>query len=97
MNLYIFRSIYKLLDIKFLNESCRKLRRLVGFLFRSMYFVSSASWVKVKGKLASPKEAPILVTAPHSSFFDPLAVLLTGPASVVGKVEAGEIPFYGSK
>jgi 1-acyl-sn-glycerol-3-phosphate acyltransferase len=62
-----------------------------------MYFVGGAHHVKVKGKLASPKEAPILVTAPHSSFFDPLAVLFTGPSSVVGKVEAGEIPFYGSK
>lgn len=61
-----------------------------------MYVVGSANYVKVKGKLASPKEAPILVTAPHSSFLDPLAVLLTGPASVVGKIEAGEIPFYGS-
>ena len=70
---------------------------MVGFLFRSMYVVSSANYVKIKGKIASPKEAPILVTAPHSSFFDPLAVILSGPASVVGKIEAGEMPFYGSK
>lgn len=53
--------------------------------------------MKVKGKLASKEEAPILIGAPHSSFFDALAVLLSGPASVVGKIEAGEIPLYGSR
>lgn len=62
-----------------------------------MYFVGSANWVKVKGKLARTDEAPILVCAPHSSFFDALAVLISGPSSVVGKIEASEIPFYGSK
>lgn len=74
----------------------RKLRTLVGYIFRSMYFVGSANYIKVKGVLSSPKEAPILVGAPHSSFFDALAVLISGPSSVVGKVEAGDIPFYGS-
>lgn len=62
-----------------------------------MYFVGSANYVKIKGKQASKDEAPILVGAPHSSFFDALSVLLSGPAAVVGKVEAGEIPFVGSK
>jgi lysophosphatidylcholine acyltransferase / lyso-PAF acetyltransferase len=62
-----------------------------------MFFVGSANWVKIKGKIADPKDAPILVGAPHSSFFDAIAVLVSGPASVVGKVEAGEIPFYGSE
>lgn len=75
----------------------RKLRTVVGYLFRSMYFVGSANWIKIKGQIASPKEAPILVGAPHSSFFDALSVLISGPASVVGKIEAGEIPLYGSK
>jgi lysophosphatidylcholine acyltransferase / lyso-PAF acetyltransferase len=62
-----------------------------------MFFIGSANWVKVKGTIASSKDAPILVGAPHSTFFDALAVLVSGPASVVGKVEAGEIPFFGSK
>lgn len=59
--------------------------------------MGSANWVTIKGKIATPKEAPILVCAPHSSFFDALSVLISGPSSVVGKVEAGDIPFYGSK
>lgn len=62
-----------------------------------MFAVGSANWVKVKGTLASPREAPILLGAPHSSFFDALSPLLTGPASVVGKVEAADIPLVGSK
>lgn len=62
-----------------------------------MFFFGSAQWVKVKGKLAPAKEAPILVCAPHSSFYDSLAVIVSGPSSVVGKIEASQIPFYGSK
>jgi lysophosphatidylcholine acyltransferase / lyso-PAF acetyltransferase len=51
----------------------------------------------VKGKQASCSEAPILVGAPHTSFYDVLAVLVSGPASCVGKIEASDIPFFGSK
>lgn len=62
-----------------------------------MFAAGSANWITVKGKRVSPKEAPILVGAPHSSFFDTLVVLTAGPASVVGKIEASEIPFFGSE
>lgn len=62
-----------------------------------MFFFGSAHWIKVKGKLAPAKEAPILVCGPHTSFYDSLAVLISGPSSVVGKIEASHIPFYGSK
>lgn len=75
----------------------RKLRSVCGFLFRGIFTVGSAHWVTVKGEIAPPEEAPILVAAPHSSFFDSLAVLISGPSSVVGKIEAGDIPFYGSE
>lgn len=51
----------------------------------------------MKGKQAPVEEAPIFVAAPHTSFFDALAVIISGPSSVVGKVEAGEIPFFGSE
>lgn len=61
-----------------------------------MFFVGTAHYVTIKGKRASSKEAPVLIGAPHTSFFDTLSVLISGPGSVVGKVEAGEIPFYGS-
>jgi lysophosphatidylcholine acyltransferase/lyso-PAF acetyltransferase len=66
-------------------------------MFRTMFVFGSANWIKIKGKLVSPKEAPILLGAPHSSFLDALSVLSTGPASVVGKIEAADIPFFGSK
>jgi 1-acyl-sn-glycerol-3-phosphate acyltransferase len=51
----------------------------------------------VKGKQASCKEATILVGAPHTSFYDVLVVLASGPASFVGKIEASDIPFFGSE
>lgn len=75
----------------------RKVRSVVAFLFRAMFTAGSANWITVKGKRVSSKEAPILVGAPHTSFFDALVVLTSGPATVVGKVEAAAIPFYGSK
>jgi lysophosphatidylcholine acyltransferase / lyso-PAF acetyltransferase len=62
-----------------------------------MYFVGSGHYVKIIGTRASPKEAPILIGAPHTSFFDALSVIISGPGSVVGKIEAGQIPFYGSR
>lgn len=74
----------------------RVLKRIVGFLFRGMYFFGSVHFVAVKGKRAHPKEAPIIIGGPHTSFFDAITVILSGPGSVVGKIEAGEIPFYGS-
>lgn len=72
------------------------LKKIVGWLFRAMFVVGSAHYVKVKGVRASAKEAPVLIGAPHTSFFDTLTVIVSGPGSVVGKIEAGEIPFYGS-
>ena len=62
-----------------------------------MFFFGTAHFVTIKGKRASSKEAPVLIGAPHTSFFDTISVLISGPGSVVGKVEAGEIPFVGSK
>lgn len=62
-----------------------------------MFTAGSANWITVKGKRVTSKEAPIIVGAPHTSFFDALVVLTSGPATVVGKVEAAEIPFYGSE
>lgn len=74
----------------------RKLRTFVGWIFRGMFVIGSAHYVKIKGKRAHPKDAPILLGAPHTSFFDSLTVVLSGPSCVVGKIEAGDIPFYGS-
>lgn len=70
---------------------------MVGLTMRGMYWAGSVHYIRVKGKQATTKEAPILLGAPHTSFFDALGVIITGPASVVAKVESGSIPFYGSK
>lgn len=75
----------------------RKVRSVVALLFRAIFVAGSANWVTVKGKRVSSKEAPILVGAPHSSFFDTLVVLVSGPGTIVGKVEASAIPFFGSE
>jgi lysophosphatidylcholine acyltransferase/lyso-PAF acetyltransferase len=45
---------------------------------------------------AAPEEAPILCVAPHSTFFDALAVAVMGAPSVVAKAETRNIPFFGS-
>lgn len=53
--------------------------------------------IKTIGQQASAKEAPIVVVAPHSSFFDSLVALITGPPSVVAKAETASLPFFGSE
>uniref|UniRef100_A0A8C5X4H6 Lysophosphatidylcholine acyltransferase 2 n=1 Tax=Malurus cyaneus samueli TaxID=2593467 RepID=A0A8C5X4H6_9PASS len=52
--------------------------------------------VKVKGKVASLTEAPILVAAPHSSFFDAIVCALTGMPSIVSREENLKTPVFGT-
>ena len=72
--------------LMFRNMVCVILR----FMFMCVGFV-----VRVKGEQVSPKDAPILVVAPHSTFFDALAVAVMGAPSVVAKAETSTIPFWG--
>ncbi|EDO47389.1 predicted protein [Nematostella vectensis] len=54
-------------------------------------------YVRVKGKLASPQEAPICVYAPHSSFLDVLlASVLDEVPSGLSKAENFRNPFLGA-
>jgi len=63
---------------------------------RMVYFFAGITWISVKGKCADPKEAPIIVTAPHSSFFDPgLVWLCSKAASTVTKNDVLDIPVIG--
>lgn len=62
-----------------------------------MYYFGSFHRVKVTGRQATAKEAPILVLAPHSSFLDSISVVLFGPPSVLAKAETATLPFLGSK
>lgn len=66
---------------------------------RAMFFIGSFHYVKVTGVQASPKVAPILVVAPHSSFFDAIVAIVAtyyGPPAAVAKAETAMLPFFGS-
>lgn len=77
--------------------SPRLLRPVVLFLCRTVFFAGGFYWVTMKGKQASSKEAPILLVAPHSSFFDALPVVFLGLTSVVAKASTHQIMLFGSK
>ncbi|XP_028644052.1 lysophosphatidylcholine acyltransferase 2 isoform X2 [Grammomys surdaster] len=64
------------------------------FLGRAMFF-SMGFTVTVKGKVASPLEAPIFVVAPHSTFFDGIACVVAGLPSLVSRNENAQTPLAG--
>ncbi|EFB14784.1 hypothetical protein PANDA_007415, partial [Ailuropoda melanoleuca] len=74
-------------------------RKVVDFLLkaimRTMWFSGGFHWVVMKGQQASPPEASILTLAPHSSYFDAIAVTLT-MSSIVMKAESRDIPIWGT-
>jgi len=70
-------------------------RNAICCILRFMFFCCGFN-VTIIGKQASPEEAPILAVAPHSTFFDALAVCVMGAPSVVAKAETSSIPFWGS-
>ncbi|KAM9607902.1 lysophosphatidylcholine acyltransferase 2 isoform 1-T1 [Trichechus inunguis] len=64
------------------------------FLGRALFF-SMGFIVTVKGKIASPLEAPIFVVAPHSTFFDGIACVIAGLPSMVSRNENAQVPLMG--
>lgn len=70
----------------------RKPLRGIG---RAMLFCMGFHWIKVKGKLCSSEEAPILAVAPHSSFIDALALAVICLTSGVSRKENDSIPLIG--
>lgn len=52
--------------------------------------------LKVTGRRCNRSEAPIIVLAPHSSFFDALTMVYMNGPSIVAKGETALIPFFGS-
>lgn len=46
---------------------------------------------------ASPRDAPVVVMAPHSSFFDAIAIVCLGAPSVVAKADTARLPFIGRR
>ncbi|CAF91143.1 unnamed protein product, partial [Tetraodon nigroviridis] len=62
-----------------------------------VFFSVGFLWVRVKGRRAALKEAPVLVVAPHSSFFDMLVLCPTQLATVVSRSENSNLPVIGGK
>lgn len=73
----------------------RDTKALVCWVMRLLFLFGGFNWVTVRGKQASAKDAPVLVVAPHSTYFDALPVVLMGGPSVVAKGETGHLPFFG--
>uniref|UniRef100_A0A452SCB0 Lysophosphatidylcholine acyltransferase 2 n=1 Tax=Ursus americanus TaxID=9643 RepID=A0A452SCB0_URSAM len=67
---------------------------VLKFLGHAMFF-SMGFIVTVKGKVASPMEAPIFVAAPHSTFFDGIACVVAGLPSMVSRNENAQVPLIG--
>ncbi|CAJ1085895.1 lysophospholipid acyltransferase LPCAT4 [Xyrichtys novacula] len=65
-------------------------------LSRAVFFSLGFPWVKVKGRRADLKEAPVLVVAPHSSFLDMLVLCETQLATVVSRSENTSLPVIGA-
>jgi len=72
------------------------LRKVICCILRFMFFVCGFHKLDIIGKQADPRDAKILAVAPHSTFFDALAVIVMGAPSVVAKAETSSIPFWGS-
>lgn len=70
-------------------------RNAICYILRFMFFCCGFN-VKIIGRQADAENAPILCVAPHSTFFDALAVAVMGAPSVVAKAETSSIPFWGS-
>jgi len=74
----------------------RIMRKPLQGIARAMLFCMGFHWVKVKGKLSSSEEAPILAVAPHSSFIDALAIAVICVPSGVSRKENDSIPLIGA-
>lgn len=72
------------------------LHPIVWLLSRGAFFSLGFLWVKVKGRRASNKEAPVLVVAPHSGFLDMVVLHPTQLPTVVSRSENTRLPVIGA-
>ncbi len=73
----------------------RRLRHLAMFFGRRCSNAAGFAPVRVLGRRASPEEAPVLVVAPHSTFFDGMVAFWCGAPYLVSRTENRSIPFIG--
>ncbi|XP_051565816.1 lysophospholipid acyltransferase LPCAT4-like [Myxocyprinus asiaticus] len=69
---------------------------IILFFSRAVFFSVGFLWIKVKGRQAGLKEAPVLAVAPHSSFLDMLVLCATGLPTVVSRSENTKLPVIGA-
>ncbi|KAG8140734.1 hypothetical protein E2320_003405 [Naja naja] len=84
-----------------LQEPCSGWRNTVShgsvyWLSRVMFFLLGFMRIRVRGQRASRLEAPILVAAPHSTFFDPIILLPCDLPKVVSRTENLHVPVIGA-
>ncbi|XP_073946782.1 lysophosphatidylcholine acyltransferase isoform X3 [Choristoneura fumiferana] len=75
-----------------------KLRFSILSLMRLVVIVAGFHRVKIVGKQytpSNPRDAPVVVIAPHSSYFDAIAIVVLGAPSVVAKADTARLPFIG--
>ncbi|KAM4708543.1 lysophospholipid acyltransferase LPCAT4 [Discoglossus pictus] len=72
------------------------LHHLIYILSRTMFFMCGFHWITIRGRRAPSSEAPLLVVAPHSTFFDPIVTVVCDLPSVVSRVENLNIPVIGA-
>ncbi|KAM9327769.1 lysophospholipid acyltransferase LPCAT4-like [Pholidichthys leucotaenia] len=69
---------------------------ILWVLGRAVFFCLGFLHVKVKGRRADVKEAPVLVVAPHSGFFDMIIMFSTQLPMVVSRSENLSLPIIGA-
>ncbi|XP_042368558.1 lysophospholipid acyltransferase LPCAT4 [Plectropomus leopardus] len=69
---------------------------IIKWLSRGVFFSLGFYWLKVKGRRADKKEAPVLVVAPHSGFLDMLVLFPAELATVVSRSENSSLPVIGA-
>ncbi|XP_039755946.1 lysophosphatidylcholine acyltransferase isoform X1 [Pararge aegeria] len=75
-----------------------KLRFSILSLIRLVVVAAGFHRVRVLGREHVPsdrREAPVIVIAPHSSYFDAIAIVCLGAPSVVAKADTARLPFIG--
>ncbi|KAM4612121.1 lysophospholipid acyltransferase LPCAT4 [Polymixia lowei] len=72
------------------------LHPIILLLSRAVFFSLGFLWVKVKGRRADLKEAPVLAVAPHSGFLDMLVLCETRLSTVVSRSENTSLPVIGA-
>ena len=76
-------------------DFCRSLKVIYRGVARSILFIIGFYWIKINGKLADKREAPIIVIAPHSSFQDMLMMDSLRPLSGLSRIENRGAPILG--